>query len=110
MTKAENAEKEFFKDPQSELFNWDEKTAAKIIQDEGLNCAAKTFLITEKRKISAEECQKWFNKDSSGYAKFILSKMGENAFARFKDLFYETAAKFTLNWKTRNCIFVLEKN
>ncbi len=110
LTKTENAEKEFFKDPQSELFNWDEKTAAKIIQDEGLNCAAKTFLITEKRKISAEECQKWFNKDSSGYAKFILSKMGENDFARFKDLFYETAAKFTLNWKTRNCIFVLEKN
>lgn len=110
LTKAEIAEKEFFNDPQNNLFNWDEKTAAKIMQDEGLNCTAKTFIINEKRKISAEECQKWFNRESSSYAKFLLSKTGEEDFNHLKDLFFETAAKYTLNWKTRNCIFVLENN
>lgn len=111
LDKADDAEKDFFSDSTNDFFCWDEKTACTIFKEAGLECTTQTFMLTEKRRISEQECSKWFNRDSSIYAKFMAEKlkesMGPEAFDRFRDLFFEAASRHILKWKTRNCIFII---
>ena len=79
--KTESAETDFFSSKENSLFNWNEKTAVKTIENASLNCAARTFMINEKRRISQDECNRWFDTSKSAYAQFISSKIGSNEFA-----------------------------
>ena len=105
--KTESAETDFFSSKENSLFNWNEKTAVKTIENASLNCAARTFMINEKRRISQDECNRWFDTSKSAYAQFISSKIGSNEFARFIQLFSDSVQNKTINWKTRNCILVI---
>lgn len=110
LEKTECAETEFFSNKDNSLFNWNEKTAVKTIEESKLNCAARTFMINEKRKIGQDECSRWFDTNKSAYAQFISTKTGSTDFNRFTQLFFDATQNRTINWKTRNCILAIWSN
>lgn len=109
LEKIEAAENEFFSNASNPLFAWNENDVSRICTKNGLSCAHKSVLLTERRQISQDDMQRWFSADSSSYGKCMKEKLGEKKFLQFKRLFEEAAEKNTFSWKTRNTVFVISR-
>lgn len=105
---VEKAEKEFFGDSRNPVFNWDENTMQETFTKNGFECKCIPFVQTEKRRISIEECSKWFDSEKSAYGKFICEKIGSAAFEEFREKFLQAIEKQTFDWKIKNCILIAE--
>jgi len=97
----ENAEKEFFEDKENSLFNWNEKTVISTFQKNGftVECAEQT--ITEKRKISKTEIEKWFNPQTSAYGNKLFSSIEKNNLQKIINLLEVSSEKSIFNWQSK---------
>ncbi len=107
LDKMEIIEKDFFSNKNNPLFAWDDRDVIRIFGENGFSCTAKSFVLNERRKVSAPEAEKWFDSESSSYAKALLKNLGDDGFKKVKELFLEASRNFTFNWKTRNFIFTI---
>lgn len=109
LNKMEKAESDFFSNPANPLFNWNEETAAEVFAKHSLACSYKSTVITEKRRISENEINRWFNTTESSYGAAVAHEIGAQNAAKVAELL-KAAAKDTLfSWKTRNVIFKITK-
>lgn len=107
LQESEQAEKDFFENTANPFFSWNEETVKNILEKNNFNCLYKSSFIFEKRKTGTAETERWFNAENSSYGKFIKSRLGQEKFDEFKNLFVQAAESNTFNWKTKNTIFII---
>ena len=103
--KLEKAETEFFSNPENTLFSWDTKDIADLFGMQGFSVQCKTITLTEKRRISPVDIEKWFNTTQSSYGKHLTQALGEDGVARIKERLLNASEKMLFNWKSENAFF-----
>ena len=94
--KVEKLEKEFFT-TKSEI-SWNENDFINSLsktEDDKINFVEKD--IIEKRRITEQEIQRWFNPNSS-YAKFISENLTQNEFEEFHALLQQACTETIFDW------------
>ena len=104
--KAENA---FYTDTANPLFSWNEKTLEQKLAQEADNAEFYTDvqLLCEKRSISAEETERWFDSEHSAYAAALIKLLGTDKTAAFKALVIKSTEKKVVDWNARVAFFTL---
>ena len=96
--KVEKLEKEFFT-TKSEI-SWNEEDFINSIpktEDDKINFVEKD--ITEKRRITEQEIQRWFNPNSS-YSKFLSVNLEKSEFEEFYELLQQASSETIFDWHT----------
>ncbi|QTQ12262.1 AAA family ATPase [Treponema parvum] len=110
LTKMEKAETEFFSDKENPLFNWNAGTVSQIFGERGFRVTSDSRIISEKRRVSQQEIQSWFNAENSAYGSYISNAIGKVEADKIKNLL-ETAAKTTIfNWETETAFFTISSD
>ena len=100
LEKMKAAEDEFFKDAQNPLFAWDAEAIARTL---GGTAAAQT--LTEKRRISQAEIEKWFDGENSTYGKALRNALGGDA-EKIRAILSGAAEKSLFDWKMEVAVIV----
>jgi putative ATPase len=101
ISQMENAEKEFFADKENALFNWNEKTIVSAFQKNGFTVECAEQIITEKRRISKTEIEKWFNPQTSAYGNKLFSCIEKNDLQKIINLLEVSSEKSIFNWQSK---------
>ncbi len=96
----EMAETEFFSDKSNPLFNWNAQTISDTLKTAGLTVTAETRLITENRRISADEIRTWFDQNNSSYGSFMAKSLGNTETEKIAALLRTAAPQMVFNWET----------
>ena len=106
---AQKAENAFYTDNVNPLFSWDEKTLEQNLAQGADNAELYTYvhLLCEKRSISAEEIERWFNTEHSSYGAALNASMGKDAAEQFKSLVIRSTEKKPADWNSRVAFFTL---
>ena len=119
LEKTERAENEFYTQDKNPLFAWNEKTLEKKllvcmreaahIKAQAANAHIKTDIkiISEKRRISAETAELWFDTEKSSYGRFLHGALGKDAYAQFRRFFEQRAASGDFEWQSRVAFFTV---
>lgn len=102
LNKMEKAEEEFFTNPANSLFSWDVKDISDLFGQQGFSIQCKTITLTEKRRISPDDIEKWFNKSQSSYGRHLVQALGEEAVGKIKSMLLDASGKILFNWKSQN--------
>ncbi|MBP5751332.1 MAG: recombinase RarA, partial [Treponema sp.] len=105
LQEMEKAETEFFINPENTLFSWDTKDIADLFGMQGFSVQYKTITLTEKRRISQVDIEKWFNTTQSSYGKHLVQALGEEAVDKIKAMLLNASEKMLFNWKSENAFF-----
>lgn len=100
LAKMETAETEFFSDKSNPLFNWNAQTISDTLKTAGLTVTAETRLITENRRISADEIRTWFDQNNSSYGSFMAKSLGNTETEKIAALLRTAAPQMVFNWET----------
>lgn len=100
LKKMEACEKEFFGDVENPLFAWNEQTLEKSFEAQGFKVAGASKVITERRKISKEEINRWFDYESSSYGAAVYSSLGGEDMAKIKNLLLTASQNKLFKWNT----------
>lgn len=100
LKKLETAENSFFGDTENPLFAWNEKTVEQSFTDKGFEVAGATKVVTEKRKITEQEINRWFDKESSSYGSAIYTALGGEDMQKIKNLLLVASQNKIFNWNT----------
>ncbi len=100
LKKVEIAETEFFTNKENPLFAWDESTIQKSFEDNGFTVKAASRLITEKRRLSETEINRWFDTEKSTYGSAIAAAIGKEDFLKIKNLLLSAKENTIFNWNT----------
>jgi putative ATPase len=101
ISQMEAAEKEFFSDKENALFNWNEKTIVSAFQKNGFTVECAEQIITEKRRISKTEIEKWFNPQTSAYGNKLFSCIEKNDLQKIINLLEVSSEKSIFNWQSK---------
>ena len=119
IAQAKEAEEAFYTDKTNPLFSWDENAIAFALEQPFLPSAGEetgekkpelrtdTRILCEKRTLSADEIERWFNAEKSPYAAALEKHMGKDGIFEFKNLLIRNSAKRTFNWSSRVAFFTL---
>ena len=80
LKKMENAEKEFFGNEENPLFAWNENSVKTAFEEQGFYVKSATKVITEKRRITETEINRWFDAENSSYGSSIINLPGKMPF------------------------------
>ncbi|MGI5172951.1 AAA family ATPase [Treponema sp. OMZ 840] len=111
IAQAAHTENAFYTDASNPLFSWDEQTLQKALETIGKKAETPLILKTdmhtfyEKRKISTDEINRWFNAETSAYGGFFSTHM-QNA-AAFYSLFAQACEKHIFDWQSSVAFFAL---
>ena len=107
---AQKAENAFYTDSANPLFSWDEKTLEQNLAQGADNAELYTDvqLLCEKRSISAEEIERWFDAEHSAYGAALNASMGKDAAEQFKSLVIRSTEKKLVDWNSRVAFFTLK--
>ncbi|MBO7638574.1 MAG: recombinase RarA, partial [Treponema sp.] len=105
LNKMEKAETDFFNNPANSLFSWDSKDIADLFEMQGFSVQFKPLTLTEKRRISPDDIEKWFNTTQSSYGKHLTQALGEEAVGKIKAMLLDASGKILFNWKSQNAFF-----
>lgn len=106
LEKMSQAEQEFFSDIENPLFDWDGTFIANAFKTKGFSVKVDIQDIYEKRRISSQEIQKWFDLQHSAYAAKMEEKLGTLDLQKIINLL-ETSEKSIFNWKNQIAFFVI---
>jgi len=109
LEKMQEAEDFFFADKSSTLFSWNGESIEEIFTARGF--AVKTFASDslEKKRISYNDIQKWFDTNASAYGRKMLEVLGLEDLQKVVNLLMEASAKSIFNWKSEICFVSVEK-
>ena len=110
LNKMEEAEQEFFGDRDNPLFSWDGLFIANTFRKNGFTVKVATQELTEKRRITPTEIEKWFTRDTSAYAAKISSAVGNADLQKIVNLLIAACDKTIFDWKSEIAFFIIEKN
>jgi len=100
LKKMELAENQFFTDQENPLFSWDEKSAEKAFIDKGFTVKAASKVVTEKRRITQQEIERWFDSEHSSYGAALSLAVGEEDLNKVKNLFLTASQNTLFSWNT----------
>ena len=100
LEKMNEAEEEFFEDRENPLFSWDGVFIANAFRKKGLSVKAESKILTEKKKISLQEIEKWFSSEDSSYTKKMKEAIGEENLLKIKNLLLASAEKTIFDWNS----------
>ena len=110
LNKMEEAEQEFFGDRDNPLFSWDGLFIANTFRKKGFTVKVATQELTEKRRITPAEIEKWFTKDTSAYAAKISSAVGNADLQKIVNLLIAACDKTLFDWKSEISFFIVEES
>ena len=110
LNKMEEAEQEFFGDRDNPLFSWDGLFIANTFRKKGFTVKVATQELTEKRRITPAEIEKWFTKDTSAYAAKISSVVGNADLQKIVNLLIAACDKTIFDWKSEISFFIVEES
>ena len=93
----EEAEEEFFGNQDNPLFSWDGIFIANTFRKHGLTVKAATQQVTEKRRITPDDIEKWFNSESAYGAK-MCEAVGTSDIQKIVNLLLAACNKTIFNW------------
>ena len=100
LKKMELAENEFFGDSENPLFNWNAQSISDTFKKYGFEVKSASKIVTEKRRISESEINKWFDSANSSYGKVLSASVGNEDIEKIKNLLITAAQKTLFNWNT----------
>ena len=100
LKKMENAEKEFFGNEENPLFDWNENSVKTAFEEQGFYVKSATKVITEKRRITETEINRWFDAENSSYGSAMAREIGTEDLAKIKNLLTAACQNTLFNWNT----------
>lgn len=100
LKKMENAEKEFFSNEENPLFAWNENSVKNAFEEQGFYVKSATKVITEKRRITETEINRWFDAENSSYGSAMAREIGTEDLAKIKNLLTAACQNTLFNWNT----------
>ena len=94
--------------PEKELFSWDGNLIAEMLEEKGFSVTHKAEIVEEKRRVSKEEIEKWFDGENQSYGKEIRISLSEKT-DEVKDALVQISSRQLFTWKNEIEFFVLEK-
>jgi len=110
LNKMEEAEQEFFGDRDNPLFSWDGLFIANSFRKHGFTVKIATQELSEKRRISSTEIEKWFDSEKSAYAAKICNSVGTADVQKIVNLLLAACDKTLFDWKSEISFFIIEKS
>lgn len=105
LEKMHDAEQEFFGDRDNPLFSWDGLFIANTFRKKGFKVKISTQEITEKRRITPLDIEKWFNAEKSAYGAKMIEAVGKVELQKLINLFITACEKNVFNWKSEISFF-----
>lgn len=105
LDKMESAERDFFDDKENPLFNWNELSISEKFRSAGFKVKSAVQMISEKRRISPTEIRRWFDTESSAYARALINAVGKNDLQKIVMLLESAAQKQIFSWQTEIAFF-----
>ncbi len=105
LNKMSIAEREFFADENNPLFNWDQLYLIDTLSESGFLVQSKEVILTEKRRITIQDIDKWFDYQNSSYGQAIEKAIGQENITKIVTLLKNECSKQLFTWKTTN-IFI----
>lgn len=99
--KMQNAENNFYNDQENTLFTWDSNFINDSFIKNDFNVKTTTQDVSEKKRLTKEEIQKWFNKENSSYAKKLCEQLEEGEVTKIKNLLENASENTLFNWKNQ---------
>ena len=109
LQKMKNAEQMFFGDKENPLFSWDEQTIAKEFEKNGFHVKVASKQITEKRRITPAEIEKWFEPKKSAYGSKMFEALGSTELQKLINLLLAACEKTLFEWKSEIAFFMIEQ-
>ena len=109
LEKMKEAEEEFFGDRDNPLFTWDGMFIANTFRKRGFNVKVASKELIEKRRITVNEIEKWFNSNSSAYGSKMNEAVGSLDLQKIVNLFVAACDKTIFDWKSEMAFIVIEK-
>ena len=100
LKKMEAAENDFFNDNENPLFNWNEESIRKSFEDKGFSVRAASKVICEKRQITENEINRWFDVKSSSYGSTMNIALGEEDLNKIKNLLLSACQNTIFSWNS----------
>ena len=100
LKKMENAEKEFFGNEENPLFDWNENSVKTAFEEQGFCVKSAKKVITEKRRITETEINRWFDAENSSYGSAMAREIGTEDLAKIKNLLTAACQNTLFNWNT----------
>ena len=96
-------------DPKTDsIFSWTAKDFTSVLTSQNFKVKLAELPLTENKYINPDDIEKWFDTSRSSYAKFILSKVGEENFKLLHDIFIRLCAKHTVKWNSSIAILTAQ--
>lgn len=95
----EVAENDFYTNSTEEIFRWDENSLAEALTAQGLQAETQLISISELKKISQIDIERWTNGENSAYGKAVLSAVGPLRLAQFATNLCEVAQSSPIRWE-----------
>ena len=108
LNKMEEAEQEFFGDRDNPLFSWDGIFIANTFRKKGFTVKVATQELTEKRRVTPAEIEKWFTPDTSAYGAKMSEAVGNADLQKIVNLLIAACDKTTFDWKSEISFFIVE--
>lgn len=109
LQKMKTAEQNFFGDKENPLFSWDEQTIAQEFEKKGFHVKVASKQITEKRRITPTEIEKWFEPKKSAYGSKISEALGSADLQKLINLLLAACEKTLFEWKSEIAFFMIEQ-
>lgn len=109
LKKMELAENEFFSDRENPLFNWNAKTITESFSKYGFSVKSAAQTVTEKRRITENEINKWFDVKNSAYGAALSAGVGNEDLEKIRNLLVTASQKRLFNWNTEIEFMRIEK-
>ena len=108
LDKMEAAEQEFFGDRENQLFSWDSIFIANLFRKRGFKVKVASQTLTEKRRITPAEIEKWFTPESSAYGAKMSEACGNADLQKIVNLLIAACDKTIFEWKSEVAFFTVE--
>ena len=79
-----------------------------MLEEKGFSVTHKAEIVEEKRRVSKEEIEKWFDGENQSYGKEIRISLSEKT-DEVKDALVQISSRQLFTWKNEIEFFVLEK-
>ncbi len=109
LDKMEAAEQEFFGDRDNQLFSWDSIYIANLFRKRGFKVQVASQVLTEKRRITPAEIEKWFTPESSAYGAKMSECCGNAELQKIVNLLIAACDKTIFEWKSEIAFFTIER-
>ena len=103
-----SAENEFFVDQTNPLFNWDADFIQKTFEEKGFTLHQEKIILSEKRRITEADVEKWFN-PRSAYGEAVAKAVGPEGVKKISTALKNAASRQVFTWKSENVFFVIKR-